>query len=118
MALMLQRFDISLADCDYKLVVSETLTLKPANLHIHARRRDGLVARPRSTAQDAPTRPSPRRQHRARATMGPFLSFTVATPAPAKPSPSGSAPMPPRKAMPRPSHHWTITPPGSPMACP
>lgn len=57
MALMLQRFDISLADDDYKLVVSETLTLKPANLHIHARRRDGPVARPRSTAQDAPTRP-------------------------------------------------------------
>lgn len=57
MALMLQRFDISLADRDYKLVVSETLTLKPANLHIHARRRDGPTARPRSTAQDAPTRP-------------------------------------------------------------
>ncbi|WP_428970426.1 bifunctional cytochrome P450/NADPH--P450 reductase [Sphingomonas sp. Xoc002] len=57
MALMLQRFDISLADRDYKLVVSETLTLKPANLHIHARRRDGATARPRSTAQDAPTRP-------------------------------------------------------------
>ncbi|WP_294239237.1 cytochrome P450 [uncultured Sphingomonas sp.] len=57
MALMLQRFDISLADRDYRLVVSETLTLKPANLHIHARRRDGPIARPRSKAQDAPTRP-------------------------------------------------------------
>ncbi len=57
MALTLQRFDISLADRDYKLVVSETLTLKPANLHIHARRRDGATAPPRSTAQDALTRP-------------------------------------------------------------
>lgn len=57
MALMLQRFDISLADPDYRLVVSETLTLKPANLRIHARRRDGPAVRPRSTAQDAPTRP-------------------------------------------------------------
>ncbi len=57
MALMLQRFDIRLADRDYKLVVSETLTLKPANLHIHARRREGPTPRPRSTAQDAPTRP-------------------------------------------------------------
>ncbi|WP_314732904.1 cytochrome P450 [Sphingomonas sp. LC-1] len=57
MTLMLQRFDISLADRDYKLVVSETLTLKPANLHIHARRRDGPAARPRSMAQDALTRP-------------------------------------------------------------
>ncbi|MBP0614416.1 bifunctional cytochrome P450/NADPH--P450 reductase [Jiella mangrovi] len=40
LALMLQRFDIALADCDYALVVSETLTLKPKGLRIHARRRD------------------------------------------------------------------------------
>ncbi|WP_267382365.1 MULTISPECIES: cytochrome P450 [unclassified Sphingomonas] len=57
LALMLQRFEIGLADRDYKLLVKETLTLKPANLHIHARRRDLPARQRRSQAPSAPTRP-------------------------------------------------------------
>ncbi|SFB61658.1 cytochrome P450 / NADPH-cytochrome P450 reductase [Rhizobium sp. NFR07] len=57
MALMLQRFDISFADRDYKLAVKETLTLKPADLHIHARRRDVPAHPVRSRVPSAPTRP-------------------------------------------------------------
>ncbi|WP_342659219.1 cytochrome P450 (plasmid) [Sphingomonas sp. NY01] len=57
LALMLQRFDISLADDDYKLVVSETLTLKPKGLRIHARRRDLPAGQRRSRVPSAPARP-------------------------------------------------------------
>jgi cytochrome P450/NADPH-cytochrome P450 reductase len=57
LALMLQRFDLRLADRDYKLAISETLTLKPANLHIHVRRRDLPSNFPRSQVPTAPTRP-------------------------------------------------------------
>jgi len=57
MAHMLQRFDLSLADREYKLAVSETLTLKPADLHIHARRRDLPANAPRSRAPAATGRP-------------------------------------------------------------
>lgn len=45
LAMILQRFDIQLADADYKLVVHETLTLKPEGLKIRARRRDQPAAR-------------------------------------------------------------------------
>ncbi|WP_343527009.1 cytochrome P450 [Sphingomonas sp.] len=57
MAMMLQRFDLSLADRDYKLVVSETLTLKPANLHIHARRRERPIRHIVSGAPSTAVRP-------------------------------------------------------------
>ncbi|NYD89608.1 bifunctional cytochrome P450/NADPH--P450 reductase [Sphingomonas melonis] len=57
LAMMLQRFDLSLADPDYTLAISETLTLKPAGLHVHARRRDLPAGTPRSRAPSAPTRP-------------------------------------------------------------
>ncbi|WP_375691691.1 bifunctional cytochrome P450/NADPH--P450 reductase [Pseudooceanicola sp. LIPI14-2-Ac024] len=58
LAMMLQRFDLSLDDPDYELKVHETLTLKPENLRIRARtrrsgdslRRDGSVARPAARA--------------------------------------------------------------------
>jgi cytochrome P450/NADPH-cytochrome P450 reductase len=50
LAMILQRFDLTFADPDYRLKVGETLTLKPVGLRIHARRRDpanaaGLVER-------------------------------------------------------------------------
>jgi cytochrome P450 / NADPH-cytochrome P450 reductase len=50
LAMILQRFDISLADPDYRLKVGETLTMKPVNLRIHARRREPPVRRPRRAA--------------------------------------------------------------------
>ncbi len=37
--MILQRFDISLADPGYRLEIAETLTIKPHGLAIHARRR-------------------------------------------------------------------------------
>jgi cytochrome P450/NADPH-cytochrome P450 reductase len=40
LAMLLQRFDISQADANYKLKVRETLTLKPLDLFIHAKHRD------------------------------------------------------------------------------
>jgi cytochrome P450 / NADPH-cytochrome P450 reductase len=49
LAMILQRFDLSLADPDYRLKVGETLTMKPVGLRIHARRRD-LPARAASPA--------------------------------------------------------------------
>ena len=36
LAMMMQRFDIELADPDYELTIQETLTIKPKNLAIHA----------------------------------------------------------------------------------
>lgn len=41
-ALAFQKFNFSLADPDYKLVVKQTLTLKPQNLLIHAKLRSGI----------------------------------------------------------------------------
>ena len=73
LALMLQRFDIRLADRGYKLVVSETLTLKPANLHIYARRRDLPAQQPRSSAPTAPVRPLAAPKPRASGDHGPLL---------------------------------------------
>lgn len=47
MCMMLQRFDIELADPGYKLEVKETLTLKPHGLNIRARRRkDKIISHP------------------------------------------------------------------------
>jgi cytochrome P450/NADPH-cytochrome P450 reductase len=50
LAMILQRFDLTFADPDYRLKVGETLTLKPIGLRVHARHRDlanaaGLVER-------------------------------------------------------------------------
>lgn len=41
-ALLFQKFDFSFADPDYKLVVKQTLTLKPQDLFIHAKLRPGI----------------------------------------------------------------------------
>lgn len=75
LALMLQRFDISLADSDYKLVVSEMLTLKPKGLRIHARRRDTgdkAAARTRSPrCAEAPV-PAVPEQTKRQADLGPL----------------------------------------------
>lgn len=46
LAMMLQRFDLSLADPNYCLKVGETLTMKPVGLRIHARRRQPAGAAP------------------------------------------------------------------------
>jgi len=43
LAMILQRFDLSLADPDYKLEIKETLTLKPHGLEIYAKRRDNVI---------------------------------------------------------------------------
>ncbi|MFE2456733.1 bifunctional cytochrome P450/NADPH--P450 reductase [Streptomyces sp. NPDC059402] len=48
LAMMLQHFDIALADPDYRMTISETLTLKPKDLAIRA------VARRRHTRTEAP----------------------------------------------------------------
>ena len=40
LALILQRFDLALADPEYRLVVAETLTLKPSGFFMRARRRE------------------------------------------------------------------------------
>lgn len=42
MALILQNFDLSLHDPEYKLSHKQTLTIKPADLYIHAKLRQGL----------------------------------------------------------------------------
>lgn len=42
MALILQNFDLSLHDPEYKLRHKQTLTIKPADLYIHAKLRQGL----------------------------------------------------------------------------
>ncbi|WP_419730888.1 bifunctional cytochrome P450/NADPH--P450 reductase [Lichenicola sp.] len=56
LAMILQRFDIELADPDYRLMIAETLTIKPHGLTIHARRRDDNPSRVRSAMPSAPQR--------------------------------------------------------------
>lgn len=61
LAMILQRFDLSLADPDYRLEIKETLTLKPHGLSIHARRRDTPIVRaapPAPAAAPAPAAPA------------------------------------------------------------
>ena len=54
LAMLLQRFDLSLADPDYQLSIQQTLTIKPEGLYIHARRRDTrIVAAPNDTDETA-----------------------------------------------------------------
>jgi cytochrome P450/NADPH-cytochrome P450 reductase len=73
LAMMLQRFDIELADRNYQLVVGETLTMKPTGLRIRARHRDVPVGTPKSRAPTAPTRPLVRPQSIPSADRGPLL---------------------------------------------
>jgi cytochrome P450 / NADPH-cytochrome P450 reductase len=65
LAMILQRFDLSLADPDYSLKVGETLTMKPVGLRIHARRRE-----PPAAARSIAIPPSEHAQHSG-ATGGP-----------------------------------------------
>ncbi len=64
LAMLLQRFDISSADPNYKLKVRETLTLKPQDLFIYAKRRDVVIAKSQpsqaaaATTQEAPAQAS------------------------------------------------------------
>ncbi len=57
-ASILQRFDISLADPDYKFKIKQTLTIKPEGLFIKARRRDVRIAPPQETSTSV-TAPRP-----------------------------------------------------------
>lgn len=50
LAMLLQRFDITRADPDYRLSIKQTLTIKPAGLHLLVRRRPAV---PAVEAQDA-----------------------------------------------------------------
>lgn len=43
LAMMLQRFDLSLADQNYQLKIKETLTMKPEGLFIRAKRRSNVI---------------------------------------------------------------------------
>jgi cytochrome P450 / NADPH-cytochrome P450 reductase len=54
LAMVLRRFDLTLADPAYTLTVGETLTLKPKGLHVHARLRDGKVERAMTESRAAP----------------------------------------------------------------
>ncbi|MEE7501949.1 bifunctional cytochrome P450/NADPH--P450 reductase [Methylobacterium mesophilicum] len=56
LAMVLQRFDLTMADPGYRLEVAETLTLKPHGFRIHARRRSEIAARPHSAVPTAPPR--------------------------------------------------------------
>lgn len=65
LAMILQRFDLQFADPNYQLQIKETLTLKPHNLFIHARRRDTVivqqpapVAAPATTTSPKPVVPA------------------------------------------------------------
>jgi cytochrome P450/NADPH-cytochrome P450 reductase len=55
-AMILQRFDIVAADPGYVLEIAETLTLKPHDFRLRARRRGPAPARPRSAVPTAPPR--------------------------------------------------------------
>lgn len=78
MTLLLQRFDITAVDRDYRLKVVETLTIKPDNLRIRARRRPGAPIAPAVPA--VPAVPASR----------PALA---SMPAPADPAMQGSVPL-------------------------
>jgi cytochrome P450/NADPH-cytochrome P450 reductase len=73
LAMMLQRFNIELADKNYHLVVGETLTMKPTGLRIRARHRDVPVGTPKSRTPTASTRPMVRPQIIPSADRGPLL---------------------------------------------
>jgi cytochrome P450/NADPH-cytochrome P450 reductase len=56
LAMILQRFDLVEADPGYRLKVAETLTLKPHDFRLRARRRRAPTSRPRSAVPTAPQR--------------------------------------------------------------
>ena len=73
LAMMLQRFDIALADSDYQLLVGETLTLKPKGLKIYARRRDPKGRKPLDQERAAMADPVPAPEPaKAKADLGPI----------------------------------------------
>ncbi|RYX82717.1 cytochrome P450 [bacterium] len=59
LGMVLQRFDLSLADPDYKLEIKETLTLKPHDFFIKARQRENIVTEAPTTAVKAKPAPKP-----------------------------------------------------------
>ncbi|MFJ7206682.1 cytochrome P450 [Streptomyces sp. NPDC098789] len=60
LAMVLQRFDLELADPGYELAVHETLTVKPAGLAVRARpRRTPATAAPAPSTAPAPPAPAP-----------------------------------------------------------
>ena len=57
LAMMLQRFDLALADPDYEMTISESLTIKPKDLSIRARPR---ISAPRIRTESGTGTPAPR----------------------------------------------------------
>ena len=77
LSMILQRFDFGLDDPNYQLKISETLTMKPAGLHIRAKARHqgGLLSRARRVA--APPRRKPVSGGRAAAPSGPRTPLVI-----------------------------------------
>jgi cytochrome P450/NADPH-cytochrome P450 reductase len=73
LAMMLQRFDIELIDRNYRLVVGESLTLKPKGLLIRARRRNLPAGTPESRIPAPSTRALVRPRQTASVDRGPLL---------------------------------------------
>lgn len=67
LALIAHRFEISKADADYKLKVKETLSWKPDQFFIRAKKRDVVVPASKSTVKTADPAPAPQ----ARASAAP-----------------------------------------------
>lgn len=65
LSMLLQRFDFVLDDPSYQLKIHQTLTIKPENLRIRARRRDGRS----SPIARASLKPTPQRPMRATKTV-------------------------------------------------
>jgi len=62
LSMVLQRFDLLLDDPNYQLNINETLTIKPAGLHIRAKSRHqgGLLSRASRVAAPPPPKPADR----------------------------------------------------------
>ncbi|GAA0943035.1 bifunctional cytochrome P450/NADPH--P450 reductase [Actinocorallia libanotica] len=54
LAMLLQRFDLVLADADYDLEIKQTLTIKPEGLHVYARRRENVIVKGPAEREAAP----------------------------------------------------------------
>jgi cytochrome P450 / NADPH-cytochrome P450 reductase len=77
LSMILQRFDLVLDDPNYQLKISETLTLKPAGLHIRAKARHhgGLLSRASRVA--TPRRQKPVGSARVAAPSGPRTPLMI-----------------------------------------
>src|SRR5205085_1131220 len=59
LAMLLQRFDLTATDPNYRLDIKQTLTIKPQGLYVHARRRaTTIVAGPSDVAREEVVAPA------------------------------------------------------------